>query len=224
MRKLIASVMALGAVAVPVAAQAEETGSFSGGIALTSNYVFRGFTQSDEGAAVQANVDYTNGGFYAGAWASTIDFGDDAELELDLYTGFTTSAGGIDYDFGIVAYLYPGSDGDDDYNFFEAYAKAGKEFENGFSLGGAFYITPENFGGTGLGTYTEASLGYAVSETVSLGGGLGYQTFDEGDDYTTWNVGLTFALPEGFEIDARYHDLDFEDADEQFSVAISKSF
>lgn len=224
MRNFIASVMALGAVTVPMAAQAEETGSISGGIALTSNYVFRGFTQSDEGAAVQANIDYTNGGFYAGAWASTIDFGDDAELELDLYTGFTTSAAGVDYDFGVVAYLYPGSDSDSDYNFIEAYAKASKEFEGGFTLGGQFYITPENFASTGLGTYTEANASFAISEMISLGGALGYQTIEDDENYTTWNLGLTFALPEGFEIDARYHGLDYTDADEQFSVAISKSF
>jgi uncharacterized protein (TIGR02001 family) len=41
----------------------------SGNVALTSNYVWRGQTQSEEEFAVQGGMDVVKDMFYAGAWA-----------------------------------------------------------------------------------------------------------------------------------------------------------
>ncbi len=44
--------------------------TFGANTALTTDYVFRGISQSAEGAAVQGGFDATCGMFYAGVWAS----------------------------------------------------------------------------------------------------------------------------------------------------------
>jgi len=85
-----------------VAIAAEQVLDFT----LTSNYVFRGLTQTNDKAAVQ--VDYQlsqkeNSGFYVGAFASNVAKG----AEVDLFGGykfplfkqsdFTADLGGIEY-------------------------------------------------------------------------------------------------------------------------------
>ena len=57
----------------------------SANVAFTSDYVWRGMTQSD-GPAIQGGFDYeADGGFYAGIWGSNVNFNDGAGSELDLY-------------------------------------------------------------------------------------------------------------------------------------------
>lgn len=61
-------------------------------IAVVSNYLFRGVTQTDGSPAVQGGIDFEHAsGFYAGTWASNVDFGDEISYELDLYAGFAGS-------------------------------------------------------------------------------------------------------------------------------------
>ena len=58
----------------------------TGNIGATSNYLWRGTTQTNDAAAVQGGIDYAHdSGFYAGTWVSNVDFGDETSYELDLY-------------------------------------------------------------------------------------------------------------------------------------------
>src|SRR5262249_22084543 len=122
---LLASV-ALAAIGAP--AQAE--GSFSGSVALTSDYVFRGITQSDSNAAIQGSLDYANGSFYAGAWGSSVNFGavgpvDLAQMELDLYAGVKPTTGPVSWDLGVIGYFYPNStDALGEFDYYEGEAAA----------------------------------------------------------------------------------------------------
>jgi hypothetical protein len=78
---------ALSMLALGAAAQAEVTGT----VTVVSDYDFRGITQSAQDPALQGSIDYAHdSGFYIGAWASNIDFGDefDADVEVDVYAGF----------------------------------------------------------------------------------------------------------------------------------------
>ena len=51
--------------------------SVSGNIALTSDYIWRGMTQSAGGPAVAGGFDLsTDSGFYLGTWGSSVQFGD----------------------------------------------------------------------------------------------------------------------------------------------------
>lgn len=104
---------------------------------LASDYDFRDITQSALDPAVQASVDYVHdGGWYAGAWASNIDFcasGSsgclDADHEVDLYTGFSGGTGeqGLGWDVGLIYYTYDESD----YSYPEVYASLSKGWFKG---------------------------------------------------------------------------------------------
>lgn len=63
-----------------------------------SNYFWRGYSKSDEHGSAQLNIDYPqfadDSGYFAGAWLSSVDFGDqarapDTDSELFLYGGWT---------------------------------------------------------------------------------------------------------------------------------------
>ena len=94
--------------------------NLSANIALTTEYVFRGFSQTAEGPAVQGGFDVTCGIFYAGVWASSLDFGGDAiwgglgnedvaHIEMDWYLGIKPVTGKITWDLGVIYYTYPNS-------------------------------------------------------------------------------------------------------------------
>ena len=122
---------------------------FSANVALTPDYSFRGITQTDSGPAIQGGFDAAHGVFYAGTWASSVDFGDDTTMEIDFYGGVAPSIGNSDFDFRANYYVYPdppelptGSQ-----NFIKSYAGAGR------ALGGcrksigsspSFGVTPTN--------------------------------------------------------------------------------
>ncbi len=79
---------ALGLLAAAAAAKAEVSSTWT----LTNDYDFRGTSQSAKDPAVQASIDWADeSGWYVGAWASNVDFGDDVDIdyEVDLYTGFS---------------------------------------------------------------------------------------------------------------------------------------
>ena len=103
-------------LAVVAAANAETAGN----IALTSDYVSRGVSYSDNDPAVQGGLDWSHGlGFYAGVWGSNVSFGTPAHVELDVYTGITRSmASGLGWDSGLAYYTYPGAS---QTNYGEAY-------------------------------------------------------------------------------------------------------
>lgn len=97
----------------------------SGSVALTSDYRFRGVSQSDEAIAVQGGITITHeSGLYVGAWASNLagwgQFGG-SNLELDLIAGYKHTFGDATVDVGVTYYNYPS--GSDTTDFFEGYAK-----------------------------------------------------------------------------------------------------
>jgi len=115
-KSLLAIATAL-ATALPAIAQADV--AFNAGV--TTDYRYRGISQSRLKPALQGGVDYSNGPVYLGAWASTIKWIEDAgtifggnlgstKLELDLYGGFKGElTKGLAYDLGVLAYVYPGN-------------------------------------------------------------------------------------------------------------------
>jgi uncharacterized protein (TIGR02001 family) len=101
-------------IAMPALA---EDSPFSANVSLTSNYLFRGMSQTGTKPALQGGFDYANpNGFYAGVWASSISWISDAGsatnagTEIDTYLGFSsTFATDFTYDVGILRYNYPGT-------------------------------------------------------------------------------------------------------------------
>lgn len=86
----------------------------TGNITLTSDYKFRGYTQTNYKPALQGGFDYAlPGGFYVGNWNSSIEqslYGG-ASLESDVYGGYKGKLGALDFDVGAIHYMYPGSTG-----------------------------------------------------------------------------------------------------------------
>ena len=76
-------------------------------IGATSNYMWRGMTQSTSDAAVSGGLDYSNdSGAYAGTWVSSLG-GNGAGTEIDYYAGFSgETVDGIGYDIGYIYYAY----------------------------------------------------------------------------------------------------------------------
>jgi uncharacterized protein (TIGR02001 family) len=75
-------------------ALAEEATPVSGSVSLVSDYSFRGLAQSNRKPALQGGIEYASaGGFYAGAWGSSISWLSDGQtdissnVELDGYFG-----------------------------------------------------------------------------------------------------------------------------------------
>ncbi len=83
-------------------------------VGVVSDYRYRGISQTRLKPAVQGGVDFSAGGFYLGAWASSIkwvqDAYGDAQVELDLYGGYKGEiAKDLAYDVGLLQYIYPGA-------------------------------------------------------------------------------------------------------------------
>jgi len=114
--------------------------------AITSDYVFRGVSQTTEEPAVQIGVDLTSGGFYVGAWASNVDFGDETDAEFDIYGGYRTEAAGFALDLGILGYGYVDAPSvpDADYGYVEFKAAASRAI-GPVTAGAVVYFSPEFF-------------------------------------------------------------------------------
>lgn len=204
---LSAAALAAALMAAPAASAQEVDVAFNAGV--VSDYVFRGFSQSNEDSAVQGGVDVTVGSFYAGAWASEVDFGDTTDFEVDLYGGYRTEAAGVALDFGVVAYLYTDTPDATDYDYVELKAGASRAF-GPVTVGGVVYWSPDFFGVDEETTYVEGSLAFVPADKWTLSGALGYQSLDVSDDYTTWNAGVGYALAENLLFDVRYYDTDVD--------------
>ena len=88
---------------------------------LASDYTFNGVSQTGNDPALQGSLDYAaESGFYAGTWASNVDFGsgEDTNIEWDAYVGqyfqLNEKAG---LDTGIAKFGYSSSLGDSELNF-----------------------------------------------------------------------------------------------------------
>jgi len=83
----------------------------SGSAGITSDYFFRGVSQTQGSSAIQGAVDVSKNGFYGGVWASTVDFGTDTEIEYDFYGGYNVALDDLAIDVGIIQYNYDGDAG-----------------------------------------------------------------------------------------------------------------
>jgi uncharacterized protein (TIGR02001 family) len=212
MRGLIGVAAVVGASAAGVgAAQAEVTAN----VALTSDYVFRGVSRSDNGPAIQGGADWSSQLFYAGVWASNVTDG----VETELYGGFTPTTGPVEWDVGVIGNFYPGADDDAaELDHAEFVLRGTASLTQQFSAGAAVYFTPENFGDTGEATYWEINGRLQPIDALAFSAAFGNQSIEDPDgpfglagedDYNTWNIGGTYAM-HGFTLDLRYHDTDID--------------
>jgi uncharacterized protein (TIGR02001 family) len=184
----------------------------SGNVAVTSDYVFRGVTQTNGNPAGQAAVDLTCGKFYVGVFTSNIDFGLEGTLELDIYGGYKFSTGKINWDVGFIYYSYPGMNSFFDADFLELKLGASGDIWKGGTLGGTVFYSPEyTFNGgpvwTVEGTFSQTLPKFSIF-SPTFGATVGRVNAEDFDDYTYWNVGLTLGFREKWSLDLRYWDTD----------------
>lgn len=201
LRTAAALVVAFAPAFVPAVAQAEVTGN----VALTSDYRFRGISQTNKKPAFQGGFDFAHeSGLYVGNWNSNVDSGflAGANLEMDFYGGLRGSLGAFSYDVGGLYYHYPGSDPGID--TFELYASAGW---GPVSLKYSYSVT-EFFGwDDSRGSwYLDGKVTLPISEQLSVVGRIGYQRLKGDarvveinstgvrDSITDWQIGVSYDL------------------------------
>ena len=184
----------------------------SGNVGLSSDYIWRGITQTNGDVAISGGFDLsTDNGFYLGTWASNASAGT-ASMELDVYLGFSGEmAENMTYDVGYISVIYPGNDAAD---FEEAYV--------GFNIYGLsiLYSDGQNNGPS----YSE--IGYSVDAGPGSFN-ISYGEYEDNGDNTLvgydWNI-ADFTL--GF----YYYDYEDDSSvaggadDDGAYVSLSKSF
>lgn len=210
MNKFFGAAMLAGAAIAGTAGVAHAEGSFSGSVALTSDYVFRGISQTDNEPAIQGSLDYSNGIFYAGLWGSSVDFKGYSDyagtMELDAYVGITPSTGPVDWDLAVIGYFYPGAQSSLDFDYMEVMVAPSIALTDSFTLGAAFFYSPEFFGDTGEAYYYEINGGFAVTDAFGLSASYGIQDVDDlGGEYANWSIGASYSLA-GFDLGLTYTD------------------
>ncbi|ADL02546.1 conserved hypothetical protein [Brevundimonas subvibrioides ATCC 15264] len=182
-------------------------------VAIGSDYVFRGVSQTGEDPALSGGIDLTSGSFYVGAWASNVAFpgDDDTDAEIDLYGGVRPEVAGFNLDLGVVGYLYTNQPDGADYSYAEIKAAASRAVGPA-TLGAAVYWSPDFFGASeDEATYVEANAAFSPADRWTVSGALGRQFVSSDFDYTTWNAGVTYALTDRLGLDVRYSDTDEHD-------------
>ena len=201
MKKLLTALLIVAGVA-----QAEITTN----LGATSDYRYRGISQTQNAPAVQGGIDYTNkNGFYAGNWNSSVSslvYANGAGIEIDLYAGYKKEFKGVTFDAGSYNYFYPrASVGKTNYDTREVYVGAAKgpvSFKVSQSLGD--YFAASNSRGS---RYYQADVAYPIAGTkASILAHAGRtdvanQTVLDSNDY---NAGVGYNLA-GFDLAARYY-------------------
>jgi uncharacterized protein (TIGR02001 family) len=166
--------------------------------AITSDYRYRGLSQTRFDPALQGGADYVHGpsGLYVGTWLSTIkwtkDLGGDGNIEWDIYGGKRGNLGAsVTYDVGGLYYWYPDNGLNPRANTFELYGRLGF---------GPAYIKYSHATTNLFGTADSKGSGYLdLGADLDVGSGfllnlhVGHQKVAHNSQYsyTDYKVGVT---------------------------------
>ncbi|NQD38848.1 hypothetical protein HPT27_17665 [Permianibacter sp. IMCC34836] len=191
----------------------------TGNVAVVSDYVFDGISQTDNGPALQGGVDWSaESGLYAGAWASTVDFGEgsDSNLETDWYVGYGFGSDDVAFDVGVVFYKYLPSGDDIDYN--EIYF--GVTFAENLTLK---YWYADDVINSGLSnSRIKATYSAAINDDWSIPLEFTVNDPEEGDSYNHYKVGVATTLGSiNAELSYQKTDIDDEGDDDFADIVYS---
>ena len=176
------------------AAGEEESSNLTWNLAVTSDYVFRGISQTDLDPALQGGLDYSFGdtGLYVGAWASNVDVSDSAgpDVELDSYNAWNHDLSDtLNLDLQVVRYSYMGEQdayGNIDYN--EVIGALAYDEMLTFTVAYANDYANEGFSSL----YYNLGGSWDVGNDFALNAGVGRTNFsDDVGSYTDWNLGVS---------------------------------
>jgi uncharacterized protein (TIGR02001 family) len=175
----------------------------SGNAAVTTNYIFRGISQSAGQSAVSAGLDYDLGsvvpGLSVGTWASSIDFGhpfgEDTPMELDLYGSYTGNITDMfQYSVGVITYNYPNAPHGVNYNWQEYWGGLSYNF-GPFAVSGKLFYSPDYINLSNSEIYYTGGVTVPIASWLALSANVGRTELDHSvtpliKSYTDWNVSL----------------------------------
>jgi len=232
MKKTLIAIATTGLLIVG-SAQAE----LSSTVKVASDYTFNGVSQTDNGAALQASLDYAfDNDLYVGTWASNLDFGqaDDTNIEWDFYVGkYWQLNEKVGLDAGIAYYTYHGDSASSTYKYAELYSKFGFNSDLGDSELNFWYAW--DYFGEDAGHYIvmaahtfEVSEGHnvRVSFDRSTSTDAAKWVWGNGDkSYNHYRVEYMTSVG-GFDINLAAEDtnMDWDTADSRVVLSVSRTF
>ncbi len=194
------------AILTSTMAFAEETKSeieVSANMAMTSNYIWRGYSQTADAMAIQGGFDVSYNGFYIGTWGSNVsdEVYSGATMELDVYAGYAGEYGNLSYDVGVLEFIYQGNT---DNNFAEAHVTLGYDFEV-VAVSGTYYAGINGTNDADSDTW-EAGISIPLPMDISLDAVYG--------DYMDYNKFTTVGLSKSFDkfdVSVMYANANFDD-------------
>lgn len=214
--KLASMSVAISAIAISAPAFAQEAAeeaagpvTLTGGVAVVSDYRFRGVSLSDKEFAVQPYLTVKHeSGLYVGTWASNLADNAGDDVEVDLYAGF---AGGeeVTYDIGATYYVYPGVSS---FNYVEFTGKLGSTVGPATVGVQLSYVPSQDNTGNNDNIYFGTNAAIAIPNSpISIVGSMGIEdgAFTAGSEKVDWSLGLTAAVS-GFTLGVSYVDANRE--------------
>ena len=214
--KLASMSVAISAIAISAPAFAQEAAeeaagpvTLTGGVAVVSDYRFRGVSLSDKEFAVQPYLTVKHeSGLYVGTWASNLADNAGDDVEVDLYAGF---AGGeeVTYDIGATYYVYPGVSS---FNYLELTGKLGSTVGPATVGVQLSYVPSQDNTGDNDNIYFGTNAAIAIPNSpISIVGTMGIEdgAFTAGSEKVDWSLGLTAAVS-GFTLGVSYVDANRE--------------
>ena len=220
------------APAVPAAAPADP-GPLTANVSLTSDYRYRGISQSNLQPAIQGGFDYAHSsGFYIGNWNSSISWISDAAsasgnsasapIEMDFYAGYKYEwSKGFTADVGILQYYFPTSGATGfttNPNTTELYAAQNFTFDSvtGYLKFSYAATTLFGFSNSAGSNYTDLTVNYDTGVWgLTLNAHAGYQyvagtasgasvSNNSLYSYTDWKLGVTKDFGSGLTLGVAY--------------------
>ena len=191
----------------------------SANVAITSNYVWRGMSQTLNSPATQGGFDVDYKGLYAGVWGSNVNFGDKSSMEADLYLGYAAEIAGIGYDIGAIQYAYPNAT--EGSNFAEVYVGLSKDFD-GFGVSATYSMGQKT---DTIEAPDNVEVGASATLPAEIALDITYGMYDTYGDY--YSVGFTKSVGK-YDYTLAYTGISYEDttadADSNIVATLATSF
>jgi len=182
--------------------------TLSGNLALTSDYVWRGTTQTQGDFAAQAGLKWNAGnGLYASAWGSNVEFAPDthASSELDLVLGWNgVLSEDWTLDANLTNYRYPSTTVELDWTELNGTLTWKQDYWLQLGWSNDAMASDAN------GTYAQLGARLPLGERFRLEAALGHYWLDDayGDSYTHGQLGAVRAIRPPLELRVTAHDTD----------------
>lgn len=216
-----------------------------GNIAVVTDYISRGYSQTGHDPALQGGLQLQHEtGFFLGVWGSNVDFDDggDTFMELNFSGGLARAwDAGLDLEISIIQHIYPNAPGRFEYDYQVIHFGAGYTLLDA-RLEAHYYHSEDFFGvGDEPAVYAEINASYVLPNDITLHAHIGHtygdaiETLDPTNQdlhsYDDYRLGVATEVA-GFDMDLSFHNVSSDArtlfpttyADDRFVFGLSKAF